>query len=328
MKTKFTILLGVFACKIISQTITYSNFSAALTNTISVNIANNASFNSTLTTVTGSGVTWDASGLTQQAGTPTIHLSFNNPSSTPQGTLFPASNYVEYDPALASAISNNYFLYTADSVVKTGSYDPNGAHEIFQNYDKQLVFPFAYGQSFTDSYYKTNYSNATTISSYQSGTRTVSYNGYGTLILPQGSVSNVALISESRTNSLGPVSNYYTWYNVSNGKKLLYRSENNGSIITVWCSETVSGIHEKTNPVSVTLYPNPVQNISIIKLQSVIPLSNASLKIYNVLGAEIKVIPVKDQEAIIEKSGLDSGIMFYNLYNNDQLIYSGKLIIQ
>ena len=111
MKTKITIILGMMACNVISQTITYANFSASLTNTISVNIATNASFNSALTTTTGNGVTWDASGLILQSGTPTIHLSFNNPSSTPQGTLFPASNYVENDPALSSVLSNNYFLY-------------------------------------------------------------------------------------------------------------------------------------------------------------------------------------------------------------------------
>lgn len=328
MTTKFTIFISLLSFKLISQTITYANFSSSLTNTISANIADNASFNSTLTTVTGNGVIWNASGLTVQSGTPLLHFSFGNPSSTPNGTLFPSSNYVEYDPALTSIVSYNYYLYTSDSVSSLGSYDPSAAHEVFQNPDKHLIFPFAFGQSFTDNYTKTNYSNATNISSYQTGTRTVSFNGFGTLVLPQGTFNNVALISESRTNNLGPISYEYTWYDISNGRKLLYRSENNGSIVTVWSSAITLGIQEKNSTVSVVVYPNPIQDISTLKIKTENPLTNAVLKMYNVMGVEIKSMPVKNYEVMIDKEGIETGMIFYNLFNNNTLIHSGKLIVQ
>lgn len=328
MTTKITIFISLLSFKLISQTITYSNFSTTLTNTTSANIATNSSFNSALTTVIGNGVTWDASGLTIQAGTPVVHFSFENPTSTPQGTLFPSSNYVEYDPALTSIVSYNYYLYNSDSITSVGSYDPSAAHEIFQNPDKHLIFPFAYGQSFTDNYSKTNYSNATTVSSYQTGTRTVSFNGFGTLILPQATFNNVALISESRTNSLGPISHEYTWYDISNGRKLLYRSENNGSIITVWSSGITLGLEEKNLTNSVVIYPNPIKDISTLKIHSENLLNNAVLKIYNIMGVEIKSIPVKNQEVIIDKEGVETGIYFYNLLDCNRILNKGKLIIQ
>jgi hypothetical protein len=235
---------------------------------------------------------------------------------------------VEYDPAFTSIISYNYYLYNADSVSSVGSYDPSAAHEIFQNYDKHLIFPFNYGQSFADNYSKTNYSNATTISSYQTGTRTVSFNGFGTLILPQGTFNNVALVSESRTNSLGPVSYEYTWFDISNGRKLLYRSENNGSIVTVWSSAITLGIQDKYTANSVTVYPNPINDLSTLKIQSENPLTNAVLKIYDVMGKEIKSIPVKNQEAIISKVGLENGIYFYNILDSNRILSKGNLIIQ
>ncbi len=79
------------------------------------------------------------------------------------------SNYARLDPELLSLIEVEYFNFSSDSMVLSGNYAPSGQHEIFQNPDKFLIFPFEYGQSFTDNYYKTNYSDATTISSYQFG---------------------------------------------------------------------------------------------------------------------------------------------------------------
>lgn len=326
MKTKITIATSILSLKLFAQTITYANFSNALTSTISVNIADNSSYNTALSTTTGNGVTWNASALLVQSGTPVVHLSFGNPASTPQASLYPTSNYVEYDPALTSIISYNYSIINADSVTSVGSYDPSSAHEIFQNPDKHLIFPFAYGQSFTDTYNKTNYSNATTISSYQNGSRTVSFNGFGTLILPQGTFNNVALITEIRTNNLGPNSYEYTWYDISNGRKLLFRSENNGSIITVWSSGVTAGIKENQQISNVTLFPNPMNEEFTVKIQTEKILNGALLKLYNVLGEEIKTVKINSINEIINAKDITSGVIYYNLLNNGTIISSGKLI--
>ncbi|MCK6648848.1 MAG: T9SS type A sorting domain-containing protein [Bacteroidia bacterium] len=328
MKTKFTLFLSFLAISSIGQTITYTNFSNALTDTLQVNIADNSSFNTGLLSINGTGVTWNASALTVASGIPTIHLSYGAPLSTPNGTLYPNSNFASGDPALSTVVGVEYYNFSADSVVMWGSYESNTSHEIFQNPDRRLIFPFAYGQSFTDTYSKTNYSNATTVSSYQTGSRTVSFNGYGTLILPQGTVSNVALISEVRTNSLGPNSTEYTWYNISNGKKLLMRSENNGNIITGWCSEILTSVEEIYKNSNVSFFPNPMNQSAQIFIEPLLKLSNPTLKIYNVVGKELKEIPVKDNKAILYKEDLSSGIYFYSLYDSNTIISTNKFIIQ
>jgi hypothetical protein len=269
-----------------AQTITSANFATNLTATSNIVVDNTSSFNVGLTSITGNGVTWDASALTINGAYPVIHLSYFDPITTPNGVLFPTANYVNYDPALTAIVSYEYSHLNADSMVSVGTYSPSTAHEIFQDPDKFMVFPFSLSNSFVDSYAKTNYSDATTISSYQTGTRTVSYTGYGNLILPQGTFTNVALISEVRTNSLGPDSYVYTWYDVSNGKSLLRYSSNNGSVLVAHSQDPVASVNNNLMSSSVLLYPNPAStSFNIISSDKIL---SHNLELIDLTGKKVK----------------------------------------
>lgn len=319
MRKTITFLFITIYISLNAQTLTYATFSANLTSTLNVNIADNTSYTSTLSTTTGSNVVWNASGLIQQSGTPTVHLSYHSPMATPNGSLFPSSNFCEYDPALVSVLEYNYYGINNDSIVSWGSYAPSGEHEIYQNPDKDMIFPFSYGQSFTDSYAKTNYSDATTISSYQNGTRTVTFAGIGTLILPQGSINNVALITEVRTNNLGPNSYEYNWIQVNTHKRLLYRSENNGSITTVWCPDVVTGINELIEEISVSIFPNPSSqmiNVSILKTGLI-----RNVEVDDVLGKQHVVsCQINANEANLKIDELPNGVYTLKLNTNQGLV--------
>lgn len=331
MKTLFTTLvLSIIGSLVLqAQTLTYSNFSASLTQTLSVNIADNASYNSSLSTTIGNNANWNASGLTVQSGTPTIVLSYFGSSTTPHATLFPNSNYCEYDPNLLSVVSYNYSGINPDSMVQWGTYASNGSHEIFQNPDKRLVFPFAFGQSFTDSYAKTNYSNATTVSSTQTGTRTVTFAGYGTLTLPQGTYTDVALITETRTNSLGPNSFDYNWIRLSDGKRLLFRSENNGSITTVWCNNVSSGLDESLLYAKASVFPNPISaSQTTLNIESAAKLDAREWVLFDSTGKEKVRIPINGNTISIKNDLPSAGLYFYVLYNETNPLASGKLIIE
>lgn len=298
--------MGLYA-----QTITYANFSASLSGNFHAALANQASFNLGLTTIVGNGVVWDATGLTQQAGTPTISLQYGNPSSTPNAALFPLSNYVFYDPALVALITTEYLNISADSIVTVGQYEPNSAHEIFTNPDKFLIFPFSFNQSFIDNYAKNNYSDATTFSSFQTGTRTVTYAGYGTLNLPQASFSNVALISEIRTNSLGPNSTTYTWLDINTGKKLLYYHENNGNINIAYNVDLNTSSFEAKLDKNIQIYPNPATNLITIKNRP----ANCKIDIYNTIG---EVVSTHLFENNIDISTLKNGIYYLKISTTKQ----------
>lgn len=329
MKTKLTLIAILSGLNLFGQTITYSNFSNAITSTLSVNVADNSSFNSSLKTTIGNGVTWDASGLTVESGIPMINFSYSVSSSTPNGGLYPNSNYCFFDPSLTAFIAYEYENYNSDSIVEWGSYEPDASHEIFQDPDKHLIFPFSYGQSFVDSYAKTNYSDATTVSSNQTGTRTVTYNGFGTLILPQGTFTNVALISELRTNSLGSDSYLFTWYDISNGKKLLRRSENGSSISTAWCIDMPTNIEKRNIAENITLYPNPFSSSAVLNVISDIENIHLNMNIFNVLGKEILNLPITDGKTVISRNGLPSGLYFFTISKGSQeILKSGKIIIE
>lgn len=329
MKTIFTSLL-VFAAgvSIKAQTLTYANFSTSLTQTLEVKIADNSSYNSSLSTTTGNGVTWNASGLTQKSGTPLVHLSYHAPSSTPKGSLYPNSNYCEYDPDLTAAIEYKYYGISADSMVVWGGYAPDHEHEIYQDPDKHLVFPMAFGESFTDPYAKTNYSDATTISSYQTGARTVTFAGYGTLTLPQGTFTGIGLFTEVRTNSLGPDSYYYNWVRLSDGKRMLFRSENDGSITTVYSTEMSTGLGEEVSTSNVSVWPNPVNiQAPYLNLQSNVSLVQSVFTLRDVAGKIVYQTTVTGNRLELPQDIKFDGLYVYSLTMLDQTLVTGKIFI-
>lgn len=327
---KNIILLGccLFSFTLISQTIISSDFSEVKNQSHLVKIADNSSFNMGLIGITGTGVTWDASGLTPMGGYPTFNFSYKLPSNTPRGALFPYSDAAFSGYAFPTLVGVEYYDFSTDSFVLWGSYSPSTQHEIFQDPDKKMIFPFNYGQSFTDNYTKTNYSDSVTVSSIQNGTRTVQYIGYGTLVLPQGSFTNVALIYELRTNSLGPNSTEYTWYKISNGKRLLLRSENNGDILTAYSSDIASNTNERVLDSDIYFYPNPIDDYAVVKVKQSTD-KKYNLAIYNIVGEKVSEIEINKSETIINRNSLPSGIYIYTLSSIDrEIVKSGKLIFK
>ena len=326
MKVRTTILSTMIIFQLQAQTFTYSAFSSGLSGTLNAAIADISTFNTALATTTGTGITWDASDIEQQTGTPVIHFVFADPAGTPYADLFPGSNYVQYDPALTALIDYNYYIITADSMSTTGEYAPSAEHEIFQNPDKRLVFPFSYSASFTDTYAKTNYSDATTISSYQTGMRTVTFNGYGTLILPQGEFTNVALISEMRTNSLGPNSTYFTWYDLTTGKQLMYYSENDGNVVAAFTVDIPASLAEVSGP-DISLYPNPVSGKANISLKGE-GFQYAELIVINAEGKTVQSFSVTANTTSFSTRGMAAGMYYYRFITDNKTIQTGKFIVE
>jgi len=325
MKKNYILLLLGVSTLASSQTFTYAGFANSLTATLNVKVANTSSFNTAIASITGTGVTWNAAGLTQQSGTPNVQFIYGSPASTPNGSLFPNSTHAFYDPALIAVIKYDYYSVSTTSYENWGEYSPSTAHEIFQNSDKRLQFPFSYGQSFSDTYAKTNYSNATTVSSTQTGNRTVNFSGYGTLILPQGSFTNVGLISELRTNSLGPNSTAYTWWDISTGKRLLAYSENNGSVSVVYNADAPLSVSEMEAANVIRLFPNPSNgNFTIEAINGV---AIQSVTVCNALGQIIYRNATSNNHNTIALEGLSTGICFVTVTTTDGS-YVKKIMIE
>jgi hypothetical protein len=89
-----------------------------------------------------------------------------------------------------------------------------------------------------------------------------------------------------------------------------------------------TGILETTHTSIITIYPNPFAINFTINISDEITLKEAAIKIYDLCGKEIKVVTITNNETIINRAELQSGIYFYSIINNNENIGKGKLILQ
>lgn len=93
-------------------------------------------------------------------------------------------------------------------------------------------------------------------------------------------------------------------------------------------STVQTGIDEMTQINSkVIVYPNPFSSSTIVLTK--IELKNGDLIIFDIHGQEIKKIKnIHGQQILINRSGLISGIYFYQLKEENEIISTGKLIAE
>lgn len=88
-----------------------------------------------------------------------------------------------------------------------------------------------------------------------------------------------------------------------------------------------SNNYGNTNEI-VTVYPNPFNSYTNIIINEASQINNAELRIYNVLGKEVKNTNVNKQFITLETNDLPSGMYFYKVINNNKVIQTGKIISQ
>jgi uncharacterized delta-60 repeat protein len=88
-----------------------------------------------------------------------------------------------------------------------------------------------------------------------------------------------------------------------------------------------------SSPVSLnsvsSAFPNPFNNYTIIKAGNGALLNNAVINLYDVNGNQVmNMANLKPDEIRIDRGRLVSGMYFYQVFSNNELIGSGKLIVQ
>lgn len=101
------------------------------------------------------------------------------------------------------------------------------------------------------------------------------------------------------------------------------------------CSDTVTivivvtGINEYYLNDIISISPNPLNTSSVIEFKNTnLNLLNANILLFDVLGKEIKKIEIGNYKTTIEKGELNPGIYFYQVINQNQLISTGKLVVE
>ncbi len=93
-------------------------------------------------------------------------------------------------------------------------------------------------------------------------------------------------------------------------------------VVTLNPTEIASIGDDKT----IAIYPNPFTTSISIIINDASQIDKCQLRIYNVLGIEVKNTTITKQLSTLETRGIPSGIYFYRLIDNSKTIQSGKLI--
>lgn len=90
----------------------------------------------------------------------------------------------------------------------------------------------------------------------------------------------------------------------------------------------VAGINEYYLNNLLSISPNPLNTFATIEFKNnKLNLQNTKMILFDVLGKEIKKIEIDSYKTIFEKGELNSGIYFYKVLNQNQIISTGKLAV-
>ncbi|MCE3259737.1 MAG: hypothetical protein K0S12_1378 [Bacteroidetes bacterium] len=236
---------------------------------------------STVPLTTGAGVTWNCSNLATSV--PNATLSYNSPTGKPFAGDYPSSNYHLEVTLSGSVMVNEFYVLNGDSLVKLGGHVAGSPYEIYSNPQIDMKFPFSFNDVFTDNYAKTSYNANGSVSSTQTGSVTLTYEGYGTLILPGGTYTNVALVKRVRTNSIGPTTTSYDWIAFPSGNKLM-GYDTNGGLKVNYVTSISTGIPQYDGSDKFQVYPTVTEGEIIIKSTEEI----GTVKVYSSSGQLIQ----------------------------------------
>jgi len=260
----------------------------------------------------GAGITWNFSALTlTNGGTITI----SDPATTSYAATFPTSNFCLKITAGPTAYDYDRKTSTGMETIATGYMGTGTGQNYSTNPRLSIPFPFHYTDAVIDTFQTT-----TGIPEFQ----TLTYDGYGTLITPLHTYTNVIRVKED----YGGTDFHYAWYTVNPLILVLNYSNTANNYIYISNMPSVTGLNQaNTIKTSVKLYPNPFTDNATLKIDAPNGLCNATITITDATGRTIKQVPVYTAETVIQRDGLSAGLYFYCVQNDGVKVANGKLVI-
>ncbi len=275
---------------------------------------------------TGANQTWDFSNFTPNTNSE-VEFQFSDASSSSYASLFPTSNLYVFNPA--SPNYESFILADQDGYRLTGTttYDQSTTLTITEGWHI-LKFPMTYNTTYTDSL-NGHVSGNSTLSYTRRGNTIMTADGYGSLVLPYGTVDNVLRVKIERT---------YADYTISTSIPSIeyteishyYYSEENRHFIALTNELTVSGftvqsvLQYQTEATLTTLgtndfipnqelslYPNPAINQFTVKNIE----ENSTIEIVDINGRIVKTITQNTNNAI-DITELTSGYYMVQINGN------------
>jgi hypothetical protein len=185
----------------------------------------------------GANVTWDFSSATLQMNVGT--LSWVDPASTPYASTYPTSNLAQ-QLAIPTGTVYNYFNLQTTQLDQLADEVGGTSPSVYTDPKTVLQFPLEYQDSYVD-----NFTDDGVPASY-----TRAYTGYGTVILPTGTYTNVVKM----TSTSGAID-----FLLSDPVSQLVHIEDDGSALVLG-SPVASGVAEQAAP-ALRAFPNPATDV-------------------------------------------------------------------
>ncbi|HNS12715.1 MAG TPA: T9SS type A sorting domain-containing protein [Bacteroidia bacterium] len=266
---------------------------------------------------TGSGLTWDFSSLTEVEEQ---YFEFVDPASTPWGAEFPTATLcgISWDDAYS------YYRVTGSSLNTVGFailIPPSDTAKLVYTTEETIApIPYSLGTMNTSSFSGTSYAQGFSVPF--NGNIDFHADGDGTLILPNGTYSNVVKYHFYRTQSTGvTTSTKDQWAWVSEDFRfwlLLMETTYDGFNTThrVWFDKSpessttsVQEIAEKT----CTIFPNPVSSGSALYINT--ELAYDHLNLLDLSGRELKTFSKAEKQFHLD--GISAGVYLLKMSDKD-----------
>jgi len=291
---------------------------------------------------TGANVTWDFTSLLVEA---TDSLTYMHPDTVGyvpnncyQYTCFNIQSPAGVNFSMPVNPRNLMFRYSADGMTERGFCQ--GSWRMQCSYITRFPFPLTYNDSSLNVFYGNGWEIAGPITMTWTDSTVYALNavGYGTLMLPNTTHTNALLVhvisEETETDPFFCPSGcifrdtIYYWLVPNIHHPVLeihfpyYMNINNAFYV----SGILFGIESITGNAIINCYPNPfnVQTIFEVNME----FMNSVLKVYNLLGKELKTQTIISPKTVFNRDDLSAGIYFYEIVNRSGNMVTGKFIIQ
>ncbi|NVK63211.1 MAG: T9SS type A sorting domain-containing protein [Flavobacteriales bacterium] len=216
----------------------------------------------------GSNVTWDFSGLQETGATQSNNYTSNSSSSFPAATVALEAS--------AGGQSSTTYLETTASEQNIQGIETSSVVFDYQTPQKILVFPLDNTVNEMSSFQCTFTSGGFPFT--RSGTMNITVDGYGTLITPEGTFTDVVRVKHTMVYSdvyAGGTIDYdqtvYMWYKAGVHQSLLLLSELSSNIApTQYSAHYLSNVNvglDEQVPSTVAVYPNPSSSLINIEVE-------------------------------------------------------------
>ena len=278
----------------------------------------------------GANQTWDFSTFNGPNNSP---FSMLDPETTPHATMYPAANVSQYLSTDAA------YEYLENENGKTATYLLGAESPTFSlrlTTDKQTIFiyPLSYNDSWHDTYQGTGL--ITSFPFARTGTVSATADGWGTLITPFGTYTDVLRLHITMnftdilgTNSYVGSQEVYQWYKEGLHFPIFLTTNSiyNGSPgpSVAYYTDAPIGFDEQTRTLPVSVYPVPAKDELFISLGA--NYTSAKYEVTDITGRKILSGELSQQLGAVSLQGVTPGHYLLKVFSGDAVL-TRKVMIQ